>query len=342
MKQLLNTLYIQTQGAYLHLDHETLEIKIEDVKKQIPLHHLGSIVTFGNVLMSPYLIHRCGEDGRSLVWLSQYGRFKGRLAGSTTGNVLLRQAQHEAVRNAGASLSIARYMVAAKLQNARTVVMRAAREAKDNDDRQKLTDTAQVHVASIQKAESAPDLDTLRGIEGYAAKTYFSSFTSTIKANRETFALLDRNKRPPRDPINALLSFVYTLLKNDCVSACEGVGLDPQMGFLHTLRPGRPALALDLMEEFRASFADRLVLNLINRQQIKPQDFVTRPGGAVHLVDDARRTLLEAYQNRKQEEVPHQIIGSKVPFGLIPHLQARLLARHLRGDVPSYQPFIQK
>jgi CRISP-associated protein Cas1 len=343
VKQLLNTLYIQTQGAYLRLDHETLKIEIEkEVKKQIPLHHLGSIVTFGNVLMSPYLIHRCGEDGRSLVWLSEYGKFKGRLAGSTTGNVLLRRAQHEAVGDPAATLAIARYMVAGKLQNARTVVMRAAREANESDDRAQLTQTAQLHANSIQKAELAPDLDTLRGIEGYAAKTYFGSFTCMIRANRETFALLDRNKRPPRDPINALLSFVYTLLKNDCVSACEGVGLDPQMGFLHTMRPGRPALALDLMEELRAPFADRLVLSLINRKQIQPKDFVTRPGGAVHLVDDARKTLLEAYQNRKQEEVLHQIIESKAPFGLIPHVQARLLARHLRGDVPSYQPFIQR
>jgi CRISP-associated protein Cas1 len=233
-------------------------------------------------------------------------------------------------------------MVAGKLQNTRTVVMRAAREATHGVDKQKLTATAQVQAEAIQKAASAPNLDTLRGIEGFAAKSYFGSFSCMLRANRETFKLIDRNKRPPRDPINALLSFVYTLLKNDCVAACEGVGLDPQMGFLHTLRPGRPALALDLMEELRAPFADRLVLSLINRKQIQPQDFVTRPGGAVHLVDDARRTLLAAYQNRKQEEVQHQIIDSKAPFGLISHVQARLLARHLRGDVPSYQPFIQR
>jgi len=343
MKQLLNTLYIQTQGAYLRLDHETLKIEIEkEVRKQIPLHHLGSIVTFGNVLMSPYLIHRCGEDGRSLVWLSEYGQFRGRMTGSTTGNVLLRQAQYQALNDPKMALAIARNAIAGKLQNTRTVVMRAAREATHGVNKQSLLDTAQVHADSIQKAESAPDLDTLRGIEGYAAKTYFGSFSCMIKANRETFKLLNRNKRPPRDPINALLSFVYTLVKNDCVAACEGVGLDPQMGFLHALRPGRPALALDLMEELRAPFADRLVLNLINRKQIQPKDFVSRPGGAVLLADDARRTLLEAYQNRKQEEVPHQIIDSKAPFGLVPHVQARLLARHLRGDVPSYQPFIHK
>jgi CRISPR-associated protein Cas1 len=343
MKQLLNTLYIQTQGAYLRLDHETLKIEIEkEVKKQIPLHHLSSIVTFGNVLMSPYLIHRCAEDGRSLVWLSEHGQFKGRLTGSTTGNVLLRQAQHEAIKNHKSTLEIARYMVAGKLQNARNVVMRAAREAKDSGDRERLNQTAQIHAESIQKTESVANLDTLRGIEGYAAKAYFSSFTNMVRANRETFTLLDRNKRPPRDPINALLSFIYTLLKNDCVAACEGVGLDPQMGFLHTLRPGRPALALDLMEELRAPLADRLVLSLINRKQIQPDDFIIRPGGAVYLVDKARRTVLENYQTRKQEEVSHPLLNTKTPFGLVAHVQARLLARHLRGDVPNYQPFINK
>jgi CRISP-associated protein Cas1 len=341
MKQLLNTLYIQTQGTYLRLDHETLKVEVEqEVRKQIPLHHLGSIVTFGNVLLSPYLIHRCGEDGRSLVWLSQFGRFKGRMAGSTTGNVLLRCAQHQAVADRVAALSIARYMVAAKLQNVRNVVMRAAREANEEIDRKNLLATAQVHAEAIGKVESANDIDTLRGVEGYAAKAYFGSFTSMIRCSRDTFSLFDRNKRPPLDPINALLSFAYTLLKNDCVAACEGVGLDPQMGFLHALRPGRPSLALDLMEELRAPLADRLVLSLINRKQIQPQDFVTRPGGSVHIDDGARRTFLEAYQNRKQEEVAHTIIESKTPFGLVPHVQARLLARHLRGDLPVYSPFI--
>jgi CRISPR-associated protein Cas1 len=343
MKQLLNTLYIQTQGAYLRLDHETLKIEIEkEVKKQIPLHHLSSIVTFGNVLMSPYLIHRCAEDGRSLVWLSEHGQFKGRLTGSTTGNVLLRQAQHEAIKDHQSTLEIARYMVAGKLQNARNIVMRAAREAKDSSDREQLNKTAQIHAESIQKTESVDNVDTLRGMEGYAAKAYFSSFTNMVRANRETFTLVDRNKRPPRDPINALLSFVYTLLKNDCVAACEGVGLDPQMGFLHTLRPGRPSLALDLMEELRAPLADRLVLSLVNRKQIQPDDFIIRPGGAVLLVDQARRTVLENYQTRKQEEISHPLLNTKTPFGLVPHVQARLLARHLRGDVPNYQPFINK
>lgn len=343
MKQILNTLYVQTQGTYLRLDHDTLKLDVEQQTQfQIPLHHLGSIVVFGNVLLSPFLIHRCAEDGRSLVWLSQSGRFKARLASSTTGNVLLRQSQHEAVQAANAKLSIARHVVAGKLQNARQVLMRSAREAKTERDRQILSNAAKIHAESIKTTEKAVDLDQLRGIEGYAAKSYFAAFTSMIRINQDVFAFQERTKRPPRDPINALLSFTYTLLANECVAACEGVGLDPQLGFLHALRPGRPSLALDLMEEFRACFADRLILTLINRSQIQPNDFIDRPGGAIHMTEDARKTLLTAYQKRKQEEVNHLTLNTKVPIGLVPHVQARLLARHLRQDLPTYQPFLQR
>lgn len=343
MKQILNTLYVQTQGTYLRLDHETLKLEVErEVRFQVPLHHLGGVVVFGNVLISPFLIHRCAQDGRSLVWLTENGQFKARLAGSTTGNVLLRRVQHTALDKPEVALPIARHIVAGKLQNARSVVMRAAREAVDGGDRTILSNTAKVHADAIRNSESAADMDKLRGVEGYAAKSYFASFTNMVRANRTAFALTERSKRPPRDPINAMLSFVYTLLANECIAACEGVGLDPQMGFLHALRPGRPSLALDLMEELRAPLADRLVLTLINRGQIKPDDFTDRPGGAIYLTDDARKTLLTAYQKRKQEEVPHVMLGSKVPLGLVPHVQARLLARHLRGDTLTYQPFIQR
>ena len=341
MKQILNTLYVQTQGAYLRLDHETVKLEVEkELKKQVPLHHLGAIVVFGNVLISPFLIHKCGEEGRTIVWLTEYGRFRARLTGSTTGNVLLRRTQHQAVDEPELGLAIARLMIAGKLQNARSVVMRAAREAKEGDDREGLSRTAVIHAEGIRSAERAVDLDQLRGIEGYAAKAYFGSFTRMVRQSREAFALTERSKYPPRDPINALLSFVYSLLTNECVSACEGVGLDPQMGFLHALRPGKPSLALDLMEELRAPLADRLVLKLINLGQVKPEDFTVRPGGAIYLSEEGRKTVLVAYQKRKQEEVMHPIVGSKMPLGLVPHVQARLLARHLRGDVPMYQPFI--
>jgi CRISPR-associated protein Cas1 len=294
------------------------------------------------VLVSPFLIHRCVEDGRDLVWLSEHGRFQARVAGPTTGNVLLRRAQHTALDRTDATLQIARYIVAGKLQNARHVLMRAAREAKDESDRLALSNAAKIHAEAIQSAESVQDLEKLRGLEGYAAKAYFAVFTHMIRLHRDAFALTERSRRPPRDPINALLSFLYTLLTNECVAACEGVGLDPQIGFLHALRPGRPSLALDLMEELRAPLADRLVLTLINRGQIKPDDFMERPGGAIHLTDDARKTVLTSYQKRKQEEVPHMMTNSKAPFGLVAHVQARLLARHLRGDIPMYQPFIQR
>jgi CRISP-associated protein Cas1 len=340
MKQILNTLYVQTQGTYLQLDHETLKVKLEDDTKQLPLHHLGSIVAFGNVLFSPFLIHRCAADGRSIVWLSQSGRFQGRLAGPTTGNVLLRRAQHEAIMNPVATLNIARYVVAGKLQNTRNVLMRAAREAKQGTDETKLRAAAQVHADAIESTEKSVDIDQLRGIEGYAAKAYFGAFSEMIRTNREGFEFRERSKRPPKDRINALLSFAYTLLANECVAACEGVGLDPQMGFSHVMRPGRPSLALDLMEELRSVVADRLVLSLVNRGQVKPSDFIDRLGGGVYLTEDARKEFLAAYQKRKQEEVTHPILESKVPIGLLCHVQARLLARHLRGDISQYPPFI--
>ena len=343
MKVLLNTLYIQTQGSYVHLDHETLKVEVEkQLVLQIPLHHLGSIVVFGNVLCSPFLIHRCAEDGRDLVWLSHRGQFQARLFARTSGNVLLRRSQHAALDKPEATLLVAQNFVAGKLQNARSVLMRSAREANSESDRQALTNAAKIHADAIKTTEQIPDLDKLRGTEGYAAKAYFAAFTAMIRAERDAFAFTERSRRPPRDPINALLSFIYSLLVNECVAACEGVGLDPQVGFLHALRPGRPALALDLMEELRAPLADRFVLTLINRRQVKPDDFIERPGGAIYLTDDARKTVLTAYQKRKQEEITHPITATKTPLGLIPHIQARLLARHLRGDLPSYQPFIQR
>ena len=341
MKQILNTLYIQTQGAYLRLERETLKVEVEkELKLQIPLHHLGGIFAFGNVLFSPFLIQKCAEEERNLVWLTEFGRFKARISGSTTGNVLLRRAQHQAIDCSDTGLSIAKYLIAGKLQNTRSVVIRASREAKSEQESNLLDKTAQILAEGIQNAETATDLAQLRGIEGYAAKAYFSSFTQMVRQNRDAFAFTERTKKPPRDPINTLLSFTYTLLLNDCISACEGVGLDPQLGFLHAIRPGKPSLALDLMEELRSPLADRLVLTLINRGQIKPDDFTERPGGAVYLSGDGKKTLITAYQKRKQKEIQHVIINSKVPFGLVSHVQARLLARYLRGDVTSYQPFI--
>ena len=343
MRQLLNTLYVTTPEAYVRLDHETLRIQVEgETRLQVPLHHLGGIVCFGNVLVSPAVLHRCADDGRSVVFLNRTGRFKARLEGPVSGNVLLRKAQHDAIADPARTLALARNMVAGKIQNTRQIVLRAAREAKNADDGAALTATARKLAASIRQLPCVENLDELRGVEGEAARQHFGSFSRMVREDRTTFALNGRTRRPPRDPANALLSFLYALLLTDCVAAAEGVGLDPQMGFLHALRPGRPALGLDLMEELRSVIAERLALSLINRRQITAKHFVERPGGAVHLGEDGRKEAIVAYQKRKQEELQHPVLERKIPVGLIPHTQARLLARVLRGDMESYLPFLYR
>ena len=343
MHQLLNTLYITTPEAYVRLDHETLRVEVEGTTKlQVPLHHLGGMVCFGNVLISPAVLHRCADDGRSVVLLNRNGRFKGRLEGPVSGNVLLRKAQYEAVSDPQTALGIARHIVAGKIQNTRHIDMRAAREAKTSEDETALKKTGQSLAATLDRVAYAEDMNQLRGFEGEAARRHFQSFTCLIREDRESFAFNGRSRRPPRDRTNALLSFLYALLLSDCVAGAEGVGLDPQMGFLHTLRPGRPALGLDLMEELRPVIAERLVLTLINRRQITAEHFVERPGGAVSLNDDGRKEAIVAYQKRKQEEVHHPVLEQKLPVGLIPHVQARLLARVLRGDMETYLPFLYR
>jgi CRISPR-associated protein Cas1 len=339
MKQLLNTLFVQAQGTYVRLDHETIKLDVErETKLQVPLQHLGGLAVFGNVLLSPFLLHRFAEDGRSVVWFGRGGKFKGRLAGPTTGNVLLRRAQYEAQADPDRSSAIARNVVAGKLRNTRSIVQRAARESEEPD-------AAVLESASSDLADTLRDLslvrvlDDVRGLEGRAGRTYFEVLRHMIRADRAEYAFNGRNRRPPRDRVNALLSFVYALVLSDCVAGCEGVGLDPQFGYLHALRPGRPSLALDLMEEFRPVLADRLVLSLINRRQLRTDDFEDRPGGAVQLNESGRKTVISAYQKRKQEEINHPILNRQVPLGLVPHIQARLLARHLRGDAAEYMPF---
>ncbi len=318
-----------------------MEVKTEKTL-QMPLLHLGSIICFGDILLSPALIHRCAEDGRTIALLDQNGRFKARIDGPTSGNVLLRQAQHIANNDQERTLSIARNVVAGKIQNCRQVLLRASRETDDEKDSSLLSTAAETHAHALRRLEQHTYIDALRGSEGDAARAYFETFGSMVREDREAFTPHGRTRRPPLDRINALLSFVYTLLRHDCAGALEGVGLDPQVGYLHTLRPGRPALALDLMEELRPILADRLVLSLINRRQIQRADFIERDGGAIHLTDKARKDVIMAYQNRKQDEVQHRIAGKKISLGLIPHIQARLLARHLRGDLPDYLPFLYR
>ncbi|HEU5424009.1 MAG TPA: type I-C CRISPR-associated endonuclease Cas1c, partial [Nitrolancea sp.] len=338
---MLNTLYVTTAGSYLHLDHDTVRVEVEhETALRVPLIHLGSIVCFGHVMLSPALLGRCAADGCSVVLLDQNGRFKARVEGPVKGNVLLRRDQHAALSNQALSLEIARSCVAGKVQNSRLVLQRAAREASSGEDAANLSETVSELGALLRDVGAADTLDTLRGREGEAAWRYFGVFGRMIRVDRASFTMRGRSRRPPRDRLNALLSFLYTLLANDCRAALEGVGLDPQVGYLHALRPGRPALALDLMEELRPVLADRLCLTLINRRQIRERDFVEFTGGAVYLSDEGRKKVIVAYQEKKREEVQHRVIEQKIPLGLVPHAQARLLARHLRGDLGHYPPFL--
>lgn len=344
MRQILNTLYVMTPNAYLHLDNDTLRIDVEHEKKmQVPLHHIGAVVTFGNVMVSPAAMHRCADSGIALVLLDHNGRFKGRLEGAVSGNILLRQAQHRAAGDGGFALNLARSVIAGKLRNARQVLQRGAREADDADDGECLNEAIEAIACSIRNLPHAANMDKLRGIEGDAAKVYFSALPRLVrKSMRASFTMDGRSRRPPRDRFNALISFLYSMVMNDCRSALESVGLDPQLGFLHAVRPGRAALALDLMEEFRAMLADRLALTIINRGQIGAADFQDREGGAVLLDGDARKTVVVAYQERKQEEINHPLLEVRVPIGLLPQLQARFMARTIRGEMEGYLPFLAK
>ncbi len=343
MRELLNTLYVTTERAYLHLDHDTIRMEQgAETSFRMPLLHLGSIVCFGDILLSPALLHRCADDGRSIVYLDRAGRFKARLEGPTSGNVLLRWAQYTASADPARTLAIARSCVAGKIQNCRQVLLRGGRETTNPTASTQLSSAAATLAQTLSRIQHCQDTDTLRGHEGEAARTYFGVFNAMVRENREAFHLNGRTRRPPLDRMNALLSFLYTLLLTDCVAGIEGVGLDPQIGYLHTLRPGRPALALDLLEEFRPLLADRLALSLINRRQVTRDDFREYEGGAVYLSEKARKETLMAYQRRKQDEVYHRVVDKKVPLGLLPHIQARLLARHLRGDLPAYLPFLYR
>jgi CRISPR-associated protein Cas1 len=344
MTVLQNTLYVTTPDAYLRLEGETVCVMVEEEKRlQVPLHHLSALVLFDHVMLSPALLGRCAEDGRSVVWLNRSGRFSARLEGPVSGNILLRQAQFRAAEDSAQTLTLARAVVAGKLRNSRQILMRGARETNEPAEKDVLARAAKLLATQIRKIPSADDLDTLRGLEGDAARLYFEALPQVMKSQvRADFPFEARSRRPPRDRFNALISFLYSLVLSDCRSALETVGLDPQLGFLHAVRPGRPALALDLLEEFRAPLADRLALTLINRGQLQSRDFDERGGGAVLLSDSGRKVVITAYQTRKQEEITHPVLQQSVPVGLLPHLQARLLARFLRGDVAHYVPYLHR
>ena len=341
MKQLLNTLFVTSQGAYLAKNAETVEVRHEqETKLRVPIHTLGSIVCFGNVTASPFLMGMCGEKNVTISFLTEYGRFLARVQGPVSGNVLLRKEQYRRSDNLNASAKIARSIILAKIANSRIVLQRTLRDRPDCQGKANLERALADTEIQLNELKHPSSLDTIRGIEGMAANTYFGCFNTLITANHETFFFIQRNRRPPLDNVNALLSFLYTLLVHDVRSALEAVGLDPAVGFLHRDRPGRPSLALDLMEELRAYLADRLVLTLINRQQIKPEGFKTTESGAVHMDDNTRKTVLVAWQKRKQEQITHPFLQEKIQLGLLPHVQAMLMARFLRGDLDGYPPFL--
>lgn len=343
MKKLLNTLYVSTQGAYVHRDGECVVVSVERQERlRTPIHMLGSIVCFGQVSCSPHLLGFCAESGVSVAFLSEGGRYWASVVGPVSGNVLLRRAQYRASDDAVACVPIVRAIVAGKTANSRTVLQRALRDHGGKADLTAVEKAVAWLANRLRALEIVQTVDELRGIEGEVARTYFGCFNDLIVAQKEDFAFHERSRRPPLDAVNALLSFLYTLLVHDVRSACESVGLDPQVGFLHRDRPGRPSLALDLMEELRAPVADRLALSLINLRQVSPAGFSKDAAGGVTMDDDTRKTVLVAYQKRKQETLDHPFVEESMPVGLVPFVQSQLLARHLRNDLDGYPPFLWK
>ncbi len=341
MIELLNVLYVQTQGAVVAMDHDAVRVDVEhETRLRVPLLRLSALVAIGRVTITPYVIERFAQDGKSIVWLDNRGRFRARIEGPTRGNVLLRRAQHLALDNEARTRAIAIRVVAGKVQNSRVLLLRAAREAATESDESTLRKSADRLAIALTHIHGAGSMAEVRGIEGEAARSYFEAFGSMVRVDRSDFPFDRRSRRPPRDRTNALVSFLYALVLAECSAALEGVGLDPQVGFLHVLRPGRPALALDLLEELRPALADRLALRLINRRQVTVDSFDNLPGGAYHLNEDGRRAVLVAFQRRKEEMVPHRLLQRSIQVGLLPHVQARLLARHLRGDLAEYPPYV--
>ena len=343
MKKHLNTLFVTTQGAYLAKEGETVVVKVQnEIRLRMPIHILGGIVCFGNVLCSPFLMGFCAENGVAVSFLTEYGRFLARVQGPVSGNVLLRREQYRKADDRKATVEVVRSVLAGKLANCRTVLQRVLRDHGEKVNGAAIKEVSSKLTQHIQRLAQETDLDVLRGIEGNAANMYFSVFNELITSQKEDFVFEERNRRPPLDNVNALLSFVYTLTMHDVRSALESVGLDPAVGFLHRDRPGRPGLALDLMEEFRPFIADRLVLSLINLKKVQKDGFEKTDSGAVIMTGETRKEVLVTYQNRKQEEIVHPFLEEKVQVGMLFHIQALLLARTLRGDLDAYPPFIWK
>ena len=341
MKKLLNTLFVTTEGAYLRKKRETLVVEINnETALKLPLIALSNIYCIGRINMSPAFMHHCLKLGIGIAFFSIYGRFMARVQGPKSGNVLLRRQQYRWADDEEHSADISRYIIGAKISNSRNVLQRVLRNKTDLVGRDEVKSAIARLYFSLKQVQNNGDLNVLRGIEGDAANIYFGVYDRLITSQKETFSFAGRNRRPPRDAVNAMMSFLYAIILQDCVSALEGVGLDSYVGFLHRDRPGRQSLALDMMEEFRAMMGDRLVLSMINRNQVSADEFEVSENGAVCVGDKVKKKILAEYQSRKQDEIVHPVIGEKVKIGLLFHVQAMLLSRHIRGELDFYPAFI--
>jgi CRISP-associated protein Cas1 len=343
MRHLLNVLYVTTQDSYLAKEGLNVLLKVEqETRFRMPVHNLEGIVCFGRVSVSPPLMALCAEHGVGVSFLTEHGAFQGRVVGPAHGNVLLRRQQYRFADDPGVSAKIASRVVLAKLVNSQGVLERAVRDHAQKIDAPAVRQAVSGLSEQIAALTPCPQLDSVRGIEGIGSAAYFSVFDHLILEHKDTFFFKNRSRRPPLDPMNSLMSFLYTLLAHDVRSALETVGLDPAVGFLHRDRPGRPSLALDLMEELRPIVADRLALRLTNLRQIAPSGFTIKESGGVLMDDETRKVVLTEWQKRKQEEVPHPFLQETIKVGLIPYAQALLLARFIRGDMDDYPPFIRR
>lgn len=344
MRKQLNTLYATTDGAWLRKDGANVVMEVERQERaRLPVHMLESLVCIGRIAISPQLLGFCVEHGISICYLTPQGRFLARVEGAVSGNVLLRREQYRRSDDPTRCAAIVRNLLIGKIHNQRAVLARGWR---DHGDRFADAPAFQHALKRLERIPhrllSEQSVDRMRGLEGEAAQSYFGVFDQLVRNDNPSFRFGGRNRRPPRDPFNALLSFLYTLLTHDCRSALETVGLDPAVGFLHRDRPGRPSLALDLAEELRPLLGDRLALSLINRRQVSERDFRRFDNGAVLLKEESRKIVLIAYQERKRDQLRHTFLDEKVDIGLIPFIQSQLLARHLRGDLDGYPPFLWK
>ncbi len=343
MEVQLNTLFVVTRKATVRRDHLTLKVLVENVTKlTVPIHQLDGVAVFGGIHVTPSAMALCAEHNVAVSFLTESGRLLARVDAPGSGNVLLRREQFRAADDEGKRAAISKAVVAGKIHNARNLLLRSARETTVADDQRALASAADRMGDALPRLGTAADADSARGYEGDAARIYFEVFGRLVLKNRETFTPNGRTRRPPLDRMNALLSFLYGLLRHDCAAALQAAGLDPSVGFLHVDRPGRPGLALDLMEEFRPLIADRVALALVNRQQVMADGFVVREGGGVEMTDATRRAVIAEYQKRKRDEVTHPTLEQKCPVGRLWFLQARILARVMRGDLPQYVPCVLK